>query len=645
LTGRLITDHSTPEEVVGGANAPEPASELEVPHSQRPAQHARASSVSALGAFAGLGAAVLCLAFSPKVSSQTFTPKFAVVLLFAAVGIVPLARLVQTRSPLRWPARAAVAFLVVALVSALLSPSPNIGIFGLYLWGTGWLLWLAVAGAFAIGASLGPNDRQWLFGGLLVGALANALVAVIQIVWQPQNAALALYDGSQADGLLGNPIHLEALLLGALALILRRTCQAPRRWGAAVLLLAVGIEFTFERFALLILLILILYALYAYGMRRGGVFGLLVAVGYAAAYASRGSGLGSRVVAGTDETTFGTRIRIWWEGAHYMLHHPLLGAGPGQLRTAMDSIATLSFFQHVLAGKILTDGHDIFVEVGVTTGVLGLACFLLWLLGATRVARPGAFLGFAASLLGVELVEPLNVAILPLVFLGLGAATAVRLRPVESAGAVGYQSTVEPPVEASPVQRRAANPYGAVITALAVVMALFLGVTMVLGDAKLFSGTSAGLGQPYNLADAHDANRLLPYWPDSALEVAQIEAFDSSTAVRGSRAILEDSRHWTVVAVGRDPRNPHLWTLLGGADIGLKAYGLARVDFHRALSCDRWYTQALDGLGQVAGVQGDWTEAVHWYALALTTVVRLPEAAYSIRGLLKGAELHTSARK
>ena len=106
---------------------------------------AREDSMSGLGAFAAVGAAVLCLAFSPKVNSETFTPKFAVLLLFAAVGLVPLARLVLSRSLLRWPARAAVAFLAVALVSALRSPSPNIGFFGLYLWGTGWLFWLGTA--------------------------------------------------------------------------------------------------------------------------------------------------------------------------------------------------------------------------------------------------------------------------------------------------------------------------------------------------------------------------------------------------------------------------------------------------------------------------------------------------------------------
>jgi len=323
--------------------------EPELPESRGPSPQDRFGGVSYLGVFAAIGAAALCLAFSPKVNSVTFTPKFAVVLLFAAVGIVPLARLVIADSPLRWPARAAAAFLAVALVSALVSPSPNIGFFGLYLWGTGWLFWLGAAGAFAIGASLGPKDRRWLFAGLLVGALGNALMAVFQILKNLPTPGLSLFNGNQADGLLGNPIHLEALLLGTLALVTEKVCRAPLRWSPVVLLLAVGLEFSFERFALVVLALLVLYALYAYGLRRGGTYALLIAAGYGIAYLGGGSGFSSRVSSGTSETTFGVRLRVWLQGARYVVHHPLLGAGPGQLRTAMDSTATLPFYQHVLA--------------------------------------------------------------------------------------------------------------------------------------------------------------------------------------------------------------------------------------------------------------------------------------------------------
>ena len=598
----------------------------------------RPSNVSGLGAFAAIGAALLCFAFSPKVSSATFTPKFAVMLLFAAVGIAALARLVRTRSPLRWPARAIVAFLAVALVSALVSPSPNIGIFGLYLWGTGWLLWLGAAGAFAIGASLGPNDRRWLFAALLVGALGNALVAVVQIVGHIETGALALFDGTQSDGLLGNPIHLEALLLGALALVLGRACRSPLRWGAAVLLLAVGLEFTFERLAFVVLVLLVLYALYSYGARRGGTLALLIGVGYAIAYLSGGSGLGARVTSGSSAVPFGVRPRVWLAGAHYVSHHLLLGAGPGQLRAAMDSTATLSFFQNVLAGRILTDGHDIFVEVGVTTGLLGLACFLVWLFGAARTAARCTFLGFAAAMVAVELVEPIDVSILPLSFLGLGAATAVCLRHGETADAITGRPESEQPTDALPAGKPRTAPYARIITLVAVVMALFLGVTMVLGDAYMFSGTDHGPGQPFNLAAAKDANRLLPYWPDSALEVAQIEAFDSIVPSTTGAAALAESRYWTAVAAIRDSSNPRLWTLLAGADVERKAYGLGRTEYYRALSCDKWYTQALQGLGRLAGIQHNWEEAIHWYRSALATVVKDPLASGSLRGLISAAE-------
>ena len=506
MTGRAITDHSSPPDDVGGANPVVLAPGSDALGSRGAVLRARSTSVSGLGAFAAFGAAALCLAFSSKVNSESFTPKFAVALLFAAVGIVPLARLFRAPSAICWAARGAVGFLLVALVSALVSPSPALGIFGLYTWGTGWLLWLAAVGAFAIGASLGPEDRCWLFAGLLVGALGNALVAVYQIVVQPQGGGLVLYDGLQADGLLGNPIHLEALLLGALALVLGRACRSPLRWGAAVMLLAVGLEFTFERFALGILVLLVLYALYSYGLRRGGVFAVLIGIGYGIAYLSGGSGLGQRVTSGSADTTFGIRPRVWLEGAHYLLHHPLLGVGPGQFRTAMDSTATLSFFQNVLAGRILTDGHDIFAEVAVTTGFLGLICFLVWLTGAARMVARCSFLGFGAAMIAVGLVEPMNVAILPLVFLGLGAATAVRMRTHDKPAADASQpeSGQLTPNGAVTLNARRASPYAIVTTIVALAIALLLGGTMVVGDAYMFNGTHHALGQPYDIYRLED---------------------------------------------------------------------------------------------------------------------------------------------
>ena len=440
---------------------------------------------------------------------------------------------------------AAIAFLAESLLSALVSTSPNIGFFGLYLWGTGWLLWLGTVGAFAIGASLSADDRRWLFGGLLVGALGNAVVAVWQVVVNPPTPGLGLYDGTQADALLGNPIHLEALMLGGLALVLGRTCRSPLRWAPAVLLLTIGLEFTAERLGLPILAFLVCYAIYSYGVRRGATFAALIAAGFGIGYLGGGSGLGSRVTSGTGESTFGFRIRVWVQGGHYVLHHPFLGAGPGQLRTALDSIATLAYAQHVEPTRALTDGHDIFVEVAVTTGLLGLACFLTWLIGAARIAQRGAFFGFAFAMLAVELVEPLNIAILPLAFLGLGAAVAA-----------GRPSQQTDSAQAMPIASDGHRTprVGTLVTAVAVLVALALGVTMVAGDALMLSATHYKLGEPFNIATAKKANTLLPYWPESALTVASIEAFDAISRGPLSPIVLADS-----AAVDRGCSSPRPW--------------------------------------------------------------------------------------
>jgi hypothetical protein len=165
----------------------------------------------------------------------------------------------------------------------------------------------------------------------------------------------------------------------------------------------------------------------------------------------------------------------------------------------------------------------------------------------------------------------------------------VRWRPAGvlggSARQLADQQTVQTP---SPhPNHRAVAPLARVTTLVAVALALFLGVTMVAGDAYMFYGTNSGPGRPFNLAAAKDANRLLPYWPDSALELAQIKAFDSLSGVSVAPADLVAARRWTAVAASRDPRNPQLWTLLASADVEVKEYGLARTEYYRALSCDK----------------------------------------------------------
>lgn len=636
LTGRAIADHSSREPASPGDNH----ALDDTPDTARPPSSLRPAFAGAtpLGIFSGVASAALCVAASSKTPDFTFTPKYFVVLLIAAVGVVPLVLLARRSSPTGWAARGACAFLVVALISALASPSPNIGLFGLYAWGTGWLLWLAAAGAFAIAASLGPIDRAWLFGGLLVGVTVNALVGVWQVLANPSTPGLALYDGTQADGLLGNPIHLEALMLGGLALVLGRVCRDPLRWGWLALLYAVALEFTAERLALPVLVALVVYALITYKLKKGGVYGLIVLVGYGIGYLGGGSSLGSRVTSATGENTFGLRARVWQAGLDYLGHHPVIGVGPGQLRTAIDSVMTLSLAQRISPSRVLTDGHDIIIEVAVTTGLVGLACFLAWLAGAFRGSARCAFLGFAVAMLLVDLVEPLNITILPLEFFGLGAAMAVRAWPPD------------PDPSAEPARTGAfgtgrVRPFALGVLAVATVAAVFLGATMVAGDIALYSSTHFEVGHPFDLSEAKRANTLLPYWPESAENVQEVVLYQSFYDGSPTRAGIQRGRHWISVAISRDHRDPQLWVDLGDADLELQSYSFAEQAYQQSLAYNRWYAPAFGGLGDVATHRRDWAQAVGWYHLAVLSSTGDPAVSESLKTQYETALRHLAASR
>ena len=308
------------------------------------------------------------------------------------------------------------------------------------------------------------------------------------------------------------------------------------------------------------------------------------------------------MTSGTSESTFGFRLRIWQAGLHFLAHHPVLGSGPGQLRTAVDSVTTLQLARHITAGRVLTDGHDIIIEVAVTTGLLGFACFAAWLGLSLRASARCAFLGFAVAMLLVELVEPINIAIVPLEFFGLGAALATRMLP-----APDDDDEAAPPTAAFGSGR--ARTAGLASMAVVTLVALFVGTTMVVGDVDMNSATHYQAGRPFNLDEAKRANTLLPYWPESAQTVALVLAFQAASTGVVDHHLLADSRNWTARAVTRDRRDPELWTDLGGADLELKQLSLASSQFTRALQYNRWYPQAMQGLGEVAAERGDWATA------------------------------------
>lgn len=555
-----------------------------------------------LGLFAMFAAAVLPVLADPKTAADTFAPKFLGMLVIAAVGLIPLYRLARS-GPLRFPARLAVGFLIVALVSALLSPSPLTGIFGLYLWGTAWLFWLAVVGGWAIGASLDEDGRRLLFAGLLFGVLANACLGIVQVLGVKHipsllsiSTLLTPYEG-QADGFLGNPIHLESMLMGGLALVLGRCCRKPWPWAVPVLVMAVALEMSSERLALVLVCLLIAYALWKYPWRRAAIYAGTIVLGYGLGLISgTGVTVAGRVDESTTNTTYGLRLKMWETSLRAVAHHPLLGIGPGQTRTATAALITPAFQRLLGPGRYFTDAHNILLEVLVTTGIVGLALFAGWL-ASSMWGSSGALLGFGVFVLLVCLVEPINIGTEPIALMAIGGAAALR---VERAGHV--VPTPKPSTGAR------------VLNGIVITLALLLGVSMVVGDTLL---NTAKLS--YTLSSAKSANTWYPEYADSADEVSNVYAYLSVADHHGYRHWVDGVIHWERVALQRDPSNVSYWTNIGAAYEGLGDYSASSAAYETALSYSPYSAAALAGLGGLATKQHRFAAAVHWYSLLAST--------------------------
>ena len=558
-----------------------------------------------LDVVAALLAFLLAVAISPVTNSYTFTPKLAVVLVLAAIGLPRLARLAAGGDRAAW---AALSFLAIGLASAANSGSVLVGLFGMYLSGTGWVFWCGVVGAWAIGRSLGPRGADLATAGLVAGALVNAVVTVAQQAFQLASPVLGLYQGTQADGLMGNPIFLESVLLGALAIVLVRACTVRWQWSLAAVVISASLELSGERFAIALLAVLVVWAVAVHRNRRSLLFAAAVAFGYGVTYAFSSALIHARIARNVASNP---RLTLWKALAHAFAHRPVLGWGPGQTLQATTAFQPLALAKRLAVATYFNDAHDILVEVAVTTGVLGLVAFVAFAGQAMRSAS-GPLLGAALMMLAVELVEPLNVGVTPLAFLALGAATA-------RTGRTG-------PGEARTARGRA-RLVGAA-TAVLVAAAVGASATMLYGDYELNSGLLA-----YRYPTAVRGAHVLAVWSDPALVVAEI-AVNRSIAFRDRRHWLLLARHWHAVAAAREPTNTQLWTALAGADAELGRLRAASSEYENALRLDRFDTEALVGLASIDIREGRAREAVALLHRALATA---PGYAPAIAGLRKAS--------
>jgi O-antigen ligase/polysaccharide polymerase Wzy-like membrane protein len=261
------------------------------------------------------------------------------------------------------------------------------------------------------------------------------------------------------------------------------------------------------------------------------------------------------------------RLESWASARHAIAERPLLGHGPGRYRGATGEFRTLRLARDEGPDRLYADAHNLVVEYGVTTGLPGVALLLAFL--ALAIRRAGwrmPLAGFALLVLAMHLVEPQNVGLTPLALLALGAAA---------------------PLAAAP---RPAVPIG--VRGVAVGAAVVLAGTVLLGTYHL---EQARLD--FRLADADDARRLLPPWPEVRNHTARIYAFRAKSL--RDPALLAAARHWRWQVVVADPDDPAWWNDLAEAELNAALTRPAARHFAEALRRNPWSVRAMNGLGRI----------------------------------------------
>jgi len=550
--------------------------------------------------FAGALAFLLPLLFSTVVMGTFWSPRFALLAVEAAVGLPVLVTLL--RSDGRRAAVAALAFAAWALVSFAWAPNRTLAFWGAFLWGTGALFVLALVGCWAVGVAAGPRATAWVEKALLVGAGANAVVAVLQTTTDLSSFQLWRVDG-RSSGFWGNPVYLSGFLLGAVWLVVPRLRARPAAWGPFTVLLAAALQVAGGRFAAALLAAAVAGAWRVAGGRTAALLavclgaGLLLGAGLALQHG--GVSVASRASVAS-ATGVRPRLESWLSARHAIAERPLLGHGPGRYRGATGPFRTMRLARDEGPDRLYADAHNLVVEYGVTTGLPGLGLLLAWLgLAIRRAGWRAPLAGFALLVLAMHLLEPQNVGLTPLALLALGAAA---------------------PLAAPPAARLGSGLRAVVIAAGVALAGVILLGTYRFEQARL----------DFRLADARQARELLPPWPEVRDQTARIYSFRGKS--ERDTALLARARRWRGAAARADPDDPSWWNDLAEAELNAKLLPAATRHFGEALRRNPWSARAMNGLGRIALVEGHRSRAQSLFRRSL----RADSDQRAIRQMLAG---------
>lgn len=363
------------------------------------------------------------LAFTPFTAAPFADPKLVLLVagtLLAVLGGVGADRLV---------AGAAGVWVGALALATALGVDPWWSLMGPENQGTGLIALGASAVLLCVGTGV-PDDLRarlpaWLFW-------TGVAVSVVAVMGRFVDIGGDNWTLGALSSTLGHRVFVgsfvAACVVAAMALSWRRPVVL-----AGLLLLGSGLAVTAVRAAWVAVLVGLLVALWR--GRRGWrtAFGILLPlvvavgawtlvdpvlpkegdIGFSAAprFAQLEEGSAAQRVAGGK-----AYLRAWSDD-------PLLGSGPGTAWGPYLSHATPDEVR--VAGRDWADAHNIVLELGVTTGTVGVVALLLLaaaVLWGARRAPPGRAwaLGAAVTLGLIHLLQPLNLVLTPMLFLTAG---------------------------------------------------------------------------------------------------------------------------------------------------------------------------------------------------------------------------------
>ena len=205
-------------------------------------------------------------------------------------------------------------------------------------------------------------------------------------------------------GLFSNPItYAEVLALVGFTVLGGGGKARGARWALA--LAGAGVLFSQTRGVWLATFVaLVLWAVVSREKKIGAalvvfVLAVTTAVTVNPALRRRAQSIGDR----TTNTSNRIRLGLWARSIELIRENPLRGVGPGRVQIPADALR----WGGSVPGKIWTETHNMYLQVGLEKGLVGLGFFLwfliaigraLWRAQARDPALSGVFWGFVALL-------------------------------------------------------------------------------------------------------------------------------------------------------------------------------------------------------------------------------------------------------